>query len=327
MAARSPNGEHIYAAHSSLSIVMDLDLLTNKISDIPIPVDGEFGSVTGVAVAPNGQYIYASQIDGDHWRFGSPSASKTITDLKFATNVVKINAATGKIVKKLTIPASTAAVEGLPGNPVNTSTSGDRLGSLWPVSVSADGTLGAVSFRRIGESRVLLIDLNTMTIQKDFDVTADITDIRDVAISPDGKFIYLATHRDGDGDLHVLDVATGKVATAFTTGSNVRSQGLKFDYDSVTKTYSLYWAKRNGGNDMDIFTFTGGDYSMPTGNAGFNFSGTPDGFDFGPYGDFYYICTTNDTVEKIKKSDNSLIYESNASSTDDLRHGCAVSAY
>lgn len=314
-AVRSPNGEHIYTAHSSLSIVMDLNLLTNELSHFPIPVAGEFGSVTGVAVAPNGQFVYASHLDGDHWRFESPQADKTIDELAFSSNIVKLSSATGEIVSTLTIPATVSAVGDLPGNPPTGS--GDRVGPVWGLSVSADGTVGSTSFRR-QPGRVLLIDLDAMTLLGDFDVSSDIQDIRHTAVSPDKNFIYIGGHRNSGG-LWVLEVASGDVTNIDTR--NTRTQGLQFD-----DAGDLYWAARNSGaDDLTIFTFTSADYSAPTANTAFAYTGTPTGLDLEPYGDFYYICTRDNQIIKVDKATNTEVYA--ASVPAQSRHACVTSAY
>lgn len=321
-AARSPDGEHIYTDHTSLSIVMVLNLLTGELSHYPIPVDGEVGSVTGVAVAPTGQFVYASQIDGDHWQGSQIEADRTTDDFAFGTNLVKISTASGQIVSKLTIPGGAAIIEGLPGNPPETGVSGERTGAIWGINVSADGTRGSTSFsRRFGgqAGRVLLFDLDAMTIIGDFEAGAGAEEIRFTAISPDNNFIYLGTHRNGGG-LYVLDVATGDV-TNVASVPNTRTTGLQFDEDG-----NLYWATRNSGDDLTIFTFTGNDYSAPTGNTAFDFTSDPVAFDLGPYGDFYYICTASADLVKVDKATDTAVYE-NINVTDDFRHLCVASAY
>lgn len=294
---RSRDGKYAFFGHRQMPMVAVYNTITGEASSIDLSVENRSGSVDSVVVSPDGLYAYASFVDGDHMYVNYSSGALRGVEL------VKIDISTMSVMSRLRFDS-----EGGNARP-------RRL------SIASDGTTGALN---IGNFRgeIAVIDLESMTINKMLDVSASGYDPRHAAISPDGAYVYVGQNDDeGDadqmGELDVITVADGTITPVTLTTTGSRTRALRFD-----STGRLFFV-RDGAPDLAILTFTGGDYSAVTGETEFDFTGTPDGFDFGPYGEYYYLCSGG-AVVKVDVATNTEAYNTSVGSDG---HMCVVTAY
>ena len=93
-------------------------------------------------------------------------------------------------------------------------------------------------------------------------LTAGPWDDRDPAISPDGKQLAFASHREGSWNLYVLDLTTGETRT-LTTGNAFKAN----PYWSPDGQYLVFELYRNDNLDIAIIPAKGGDIIPLTANA------------------------------------------------------------
>ncbi len=93
-------------------------------------------------------------------------------------------------------------------------------------------------------------------------LTAGPWDDRDPAISPDGKQLAFASHRDGSWNLYVLDLTTGDTRT-LTTGNAFKAN----PYWSPDGQYLVFELYRNDNLDIAIIPAKGGDLIPLTADA------------------------------------------------------------
>ncbi|MFK5947809.1 MAG: hypothetical protein QM500_03430 [Methylococcales bacterium] len=292
----SVDGKYTYFGHSQLSVVITVDTLTHEVSAIPLSIDGQVAAIPGVDISPDGAYLYATQLDGDHIRQSAPGGGEIIARL------IKIDTGTHEEMSRvdLVIPVDENT---LPGQ-----SSGS--GVPYEPSISVDGTKAVVLIK--DSSTAFIVDLATMTVDKLLTVTGS-SNIRMAALSPDNKFVYVG---DKSSNLWVIDVATGLTTSVTETGFGT-TRGVQF---VGTQLYVL----TNSG-DIEVFDFATDDYSVPTANNSFTFTGsTAYNFAFGPYGKYYYICYNGADTIQVDITDNS---EVNSINSGNRGHTCVVSAY
>jgi YVTN family beta-propeller protein/VCBS repeat-containing protein len=179
--AVTPDGKYAYITNSGDGTVSVLDTATNEILGVLIPVG--FRPV-GVAVTPDGKYAYITN-SGDH----------TVSVLDTATNTTV-------------------------GNPIPVAVDGNPHGVA--VAVTARGTYAYVA--NLGDSdhplggTVSVIDTASNTTIADIPLTGDGYP-EGVAVSPDGRFVYVGYLNPGDGThvngtVLVIDTATNALVGA-----------------------------------------------------------------------------------------------------------------
>jgi hypothetical protein len=211
--AVSEDGRYVYFGHINQPAIGRLDMtdlsftLGESLMDTPLAFDGTgpIGSVEHLTTSPDGNYIYAV-LNADAHLYAASGQFPTAT-----VELIKLNAKTMAEVDRVTVYEPVA----LAGDGGGSSSIRGR-----PLSISADGTLGALPITEAG--LVSLINLTSMTLvdtdsvtpgEQGFDVSATGTGARFAAISPDKLSICVAhqTSDSPDGTLDSIDVATGGI--------------------------------------------------------------------------------------------------------------------
>jgi DNA-binding beta-propeller fold protein YncE len=202
--------------------------------------NGPVGSVDSLTPSPDRAYLYAVLNDGAHAYRHSQTYPAPAVEL------VKLDALDLSVVDRVEVMPSSVIPPVADGGTTYVEYRGRRL------SVSADGTLGALAITGVGT--VMLVDLATMTVldqdalalgNQGFDVSATSQEPRLVALSPSGETIYVAHAGPGDGTLDVIDVASGGItALAPPTPSSIESKNgfLEFGPDG-----RLYYGRQEPG--------------------------------------------------------------------------------
>ena len=202
----TPDGRWMLLGNHNMPQVVAVDLVTLRPA---LAIDLDDGSGVGfidaVTQSPDHAHAYAVVTYGTHAAFWQPTAADgaSVEGASSSERValVKISMADFSEVGRVELLAD--------------STLGARGRRL---SLSADGTVGAVSIAR--EGVVALVDLDTMTVRESFDTSATSRMNSYAAISPDGATTYVAftahkvhpaddVEEPNDGTLAVIDNATG----------------------------------------------------------------------------------------------------------------------
>lgn len=298
----SPDGKYVYFGHRQRPFVLAYNTVTGETSTIQLS-GGTIGHVTAVEGSADGRYLYASLVLGGH-------AYQSIYTFPEGAllQLVKIDRAAMKEVARIDL----AMEGGLTG-------SAQRIQR---VNITPNGALACVPLD-FSLGRVAVINLSSMSLVKTLDTSATGQRPRYCAISPDGAYVYVGhvpdwTNGDGGGQVDIYTVADGtSTALTFTTPTTAYPRAMRFD-----STGRLFYI-RDGNPEVSIFTFTGADYSVPTGETEVPDATSADAFAFGPYGNYYYT-SSDGTTTKYRVSDNGVEGTIVAGSTN---HTFVISAY
>jgi WD40 repeat protein len=303
----SPDGQFTFFGHKQGMAINVLNNTTHELSEIPLRGDSnETGYTDAVVMSPNGQYLYASLHEGTH----GYDVSSGSEDRGHKAYLVKVDASSMEVVSKLDITSGTGHQK-----PKN-------------MSISADGSLGALAMHGLGI--VYIVDLaGDMAIQSSVDVSSVSNYPQRVAMASDAEAVIVSYFDDNttdlfnpDGDLTIIDLKAANALSniAITTpDTNYRTRDLRFGPDG-----RLYYL-RDATGQLSIFDFTTGSpveteiSSAVTGASSYR---TP--VAFGPYGDYYYVCS-NALIAKIDITDDTLVSSTNA--VRQCYHGLTASAY
>jgi YVTN family beta-propeller protein len=229
--AFSPDGGRAYVAALSGNVSV-IDTATDTV----VATIGGLSRANGVAVSPNGNFIYVSDHIGN---------TVTVIDAVTRTVVTVIpvpNAPTGLVVS----PNGSFVYVGTAGGndvPVIDTATNTLLGPIngiispWSFVLSPDGTRGYVA--QIGYNRVSVFDLTTNSLITNFDgllngVGPDFDQPVAVVISPDGRELYIANNSNGTNSyVSVVDVATQIVTTTITGFDSLKSLAMSLDGQRV----------------------------------------------------------------------------------------------
>ena len=284
--AITPDGKYAYIANS-LENVSVIDTATNK---VVATVATEKG--TGIVITPDGKYAYVTNWEGvsvistatntvvdtiavgDPSNGNSPNGGIAITYdgryvyLTMPDSVAVISTANNAVIANITIAPRNS----------NANVNGVTLFSFSDpdtIVVSPNDEYAYVGTGGAGDDRVIVIDLSTNKIVNSTTVGSGIADL---AITPDGKYLYATT---GDEQIFVIDTATDTVNTTLTGFGS--PMGI-----TITSDGKYAYTENNWNNTVFVLN-TATDAVDTTVNV----EQGPRGLAFTPDGEYaYVICDT-----------------------------------
>jgi len=320
----SADGRYTYVGHKTNPYIMILDNNTGTVDAVALlgppeePYESgqaaRIASVDSVVKSPDGQYLYATVLDGAHPYSASGCAYDDADGAIVQNWIFKVELSSMSVVGELDVSP--------PGNSLCSDSA-----VLKRLSMSSDGSIGATAM--FNKGRVVIVNLDTMTEIKSLIVNGPADDKEEphyTAVSPDGSKVYVAYNDNDEGSLDVIDTSDFSITQLeISAPTSDRTHDLRFGPDG-----RLYYLRDDSTNNplyiFDLSTTPVTEVAIAGVDLGNAHSESR--ISFSPYGDYYYFITDGpDDLYKFGLADDMLSADSPLNADSSANHLAVPTLY